>query len=503
MQKAASFSDISESCLTRVDIGGTAIVLLRDGEAVHAFQGKCPHAGAPLEEGAVCNGRIICPWHKATFDAATGALLEPPALEGLARHAATVENGEVWVSETPMATVPRAPLPDEHTLLMIGAGAAGAAAIGALSEVDFAGKVILVGREPGTPYDRTALSKFVVAGSMGPDEVPGLLNDQMMSHVETIEAEVIRLDALAKEAHLADGRTLAYSAALVAPGGEPKNLDVPGAHLGRVHRLRSRQDAQSMLGSIHSGAHAVVIGSSFIGLEVASGLREQQAEVTVVSPEEVPFTKQFGTEIGRMFKSLHEANGVKFLGGTQVARLEGSDNVSAVVLDNGNRLPADVVIVGVGVRPATDFIEGVRKNKDGGIIVDASMKAVEGLYVAGDAAAFPLAGKSIRIEHWRVAQQQGRIAAHNMLGGDEGYSGVPFFWTYHFGKRFEYLGHADEWDETVIQGSLETQDFVAFLVRGGMVAAVVACQRENETAILAERMRQPLSLADAKALTEL
>jgi NADPH-dependent 2,4-dienoyl-CoA reductase/sulfur reductase-like enzyme len=258
-----------------------------------------------------------------------------------------------------------------------------------------------------------------------------------------------------------------------------------------------------MLGSIHSGAHAVVIGSSFIGLEVASGLREQQAEVTVVSPEEVPFTKQFGTEIGRMFKSLHEANGVRFLGGTQVARLEGSDNVSAVVLDNGNRLPADVVIVGVGVRPATDFIEGVRKNKDGGIIVDASMKAVEGLYVAGDAAAFPLAGKSIRIEHWRVAQQQGRIAAHNMLGGDEGYAGVPFFWTYHFGKRFEYLGHAEEWDETVIQGSLETQDFVAFLVRGGMVAAVVACQRENETAILAERMRQPLSLADAKALTEL
>lgn len=256
-----------------------------------------------------------------------------------------------------------------------------------------------------------------------------------------------------------------------------------------------------MLGSIHAGAHAVVIGSSFIGLEVASGLREQHAEVTVISPEELPFTRQFGTEIGQMFKSLHEANGVKFLGGSQVARLEGSDNVSAVILENGDRLAADLVIVGVGVHPATNFIEGVEKNKDGGVIVDASMRAADGLYVAGDAAAFPLAGKLTRIEHWRVAQQQARIAAHNMVGGDEHYDGLPFFWTYHFGKRFEYLGHAEEWDETIIQGSLETQDFVAFLVRGGMVAAVVACQRESETAVLAERMRQPLSLQDARSLT--
>ena len=500
MQKVAKFSEVAEDCLTRVDIGDTAIVLLRVGNTVHAFQGKCPHAGAPLEEGAVCNGRIVCPWHKATFDATDGTLVEPPALEGLAHHAVMLEDGEIWVSETPMATVPRAPLPGEHTLLIIGAGAGGAAAIAALAEVNFAGKMILVGREPGTPYDRTALSKFVVAGSMAPDEIPELLNGQMLSSVETIEAEVVRLDAYGKEVHLSDGRTLAYSAALVAPGGEPKLLDVPGAHLGRVHMLRSRRDAQSMLDSIHAGARAVVIGSSFIGLEVASGLREQHVDVTVVSPEEVPFTRQFGDEIGRMFKSLHEANGVKFLGGVQVARLEGTGNVSAVVLENGDRLPADLVIVGVGVRPSTDFIEGVEKDKEGGIIVDTSMKAADGLYVAGDAAVFPLAGKPVRIEHWRVAQQQGRIAAHNMLGGDDRYAGVPFFWTYHVGKRFEYLGHAVDWEKTVIQGSLETQDFVAFLVRSGMVAAVVACQRESETAVLAELMRQPLSLIDAQAI---
>ena len=501
MQRIAGLADLPDNEMEKVSLGETDFILVRRGDSVHAFQATCPHAGAPLEQGAVCDGRIVCPWHKATFDIETGALLEPPALERLTRYPVEIRDGEVWIEASPAPVkAPAGTGPDPRVLMIIGGGAGGAAAIACLHDAGFAGRLMLVGQEPGPPYDRTALSKFVVAGSMAAEDVPALLPEPILSAVEVIDAEVVRLDAAGRTVTLADGRTLAYTAALAVPGGKAKPLEVPGARLGRVHTLRSRQDARALLGSLHCGGHAVVVGSSFIGLEVASSLREQQVRVTVVAPDEVPFVRQFGREIGQMFKSLHEANGVHFCTGAEVALLEGERDVEAVVLKSGERLAVDAVVVGIGVRPASDFIEGVTRNNDGAIVVNAGMKAADGLFVAGDVARFPFAGAPVRIEHWRVAQQQARIAAHNMLGGDERYAGVPFFWTYHYGRRFEYLGHAESWDEIVIRGSLATQDFIAFQLREGRVAGVIACQREHETALLAERMRQPLSFGEAQAL---
>jgi NADPH-dependent 2,4-dienoyl-CoA reductase/sulfur reductase-like enzyme/nitrite reductase/ring-hydroxylating ferredoxin subunit len=496
MQKVATLSALRDDRGLRVEIGEEKILLVRDGDAVRAYSALCPHAGGPLEEGAVCHGRIVCPWHKGTFRQSDGALLEPPALDGLTRYPVRVEGEDVLVSPEKIVVASPRPPDDGRILLIAGAGAAGAAAASALREFGFGGRILLVGREPGLPFDRTSLSKFVVAGQMKPEETPPLRPATFYpdQRIERIEAELHHLDVPRRRATLSDGRVLRFDAALIATGSMPRSLDVPGAGLPGVHVLRTLQDAAATLRDVRHGARAVILGSSFIGLEVASCLREQEMAVSVVAPEEVPFARQFGGRIGRSFRALHEAHGVRFHLGASAARLDGGSRVEAVVLQDGRRLPADLVVIGVGVRPATEFVEGVAHAEDGGLAVDAGMRVAETVYAAGDIAVFPLprGGPRVRVEHWRVAQQQARIAARNMLGGNAVYDGVPFFWTYHFGKRFEYLGHADTWDDVVLDGDLDRQSFVALLLQGNTVGAVAACGRERETATLAELMRAPL-----------
>jgi NADPH-dependent 2,4-dienoyl-CoA reductase/sulfur reductase-like enzyme len=310
----------------------------------------------------------------------------------------------------------------------------------------------------------------------------------------------VKLDAAAKRIDLPNELTLHYDAALICTGGIPKPMDVPGSNLRRVFLLRSRDDAAMILASLEGLRKALIVGASFIGLEVASSLRKRGMGVTVVAPGKVPLGSQFGEKLGRMFQRLHEKNGVVFRMESKIAALLGDNIVSEAELESGEKLPAEIVIIGTGVRPATDFLKGLDLADDGGVPVDSSMQAAPGLYAAGDIAQFPLprSDETLRIEHWRVAQQHARVAALNMAGGDERYTGVPYFWTYHFGKRFEYLGHASEHDDVVIDGDLDTQAFIAYLMKDGHVAAAVACDREAPTARLAEAMRSILTLAQAR-----
>jgi NADPH-dependent 2,4-dienoyl-CoA reductase/sulfur reductase-like enzyme/nitrite reductase/ring-hydroxylating ferredoxin subunit len=503
MRKLARLQDLAEDRGLRVTLDDHDILLVRSGDDVQAFQADCPHAGAPLEQGAICQGRLVCPWHKAVFRLSDGALIEPPALAALTRYPVQVTpEGNVLVSPEAYGFENPSPDGDRRTVAIIGAGAAGTAGAVALRERGFGGTILLIGQEAGVPYDRTALSKFVLAGQMPPDQVPPLVPEAELTAqtIRQVVGRVERLDVAGRRVQMADGSAHGYDMALVATGGAPRRLDLPGADLAGVHVLRALDDAARILAEIRPGARVVILGASFIGLEVASALRAQDVQVAVVSPDEVPFARQFGPEIGGMFRDLHTAHGVAWHLPGQAARLEGEGRVRRVVLEDGTTLPADLVILGVGVRPATDFIRGLELAEDGGIPVDAGMRAAEGLYAAGDIARFPLGATEVRIEHWRVAQQQARIAAHNMLGGDDRYEGVPFFWTYHYGDRFEYLGHASEWDEVVVEGDLRGRTFVALLVRQGMVAVVIACQRERVTAVLAERMRQPLSTNEAVRL---
>ncbi len=492
-----ALADVSEDTLHKAMLGDDPIVLVRRGDTVRAYAGTCPHAGAPLEQGALCGERLVCPWHKAVFALKDGALLEPPALAPLTRYEVTITDG---VAEITGATLPAPaagpPTAAPDTIAIIGAGAAAAAAIAHLTTREVASRIVVIGREPKPPYDRTALSKMVIAGEMDPASVNCLPADAFSGAVERIVGEVVRLDAAAHRIHLADGTAIPYDRALVATGGVARRPDFPGIDLAGVHVLRSSEDAASLVTDIEDAREAVLLGASFISLEVASGLRSRGIGVTVVSDGAIPFARQFGEQIGARLKRLHEEKGVMFHTG-QVKRFEGDQRVSAVAFDDGTQLACDLVLLGTGVAPAAGFVEGARV-EHGALDVDAHLLAAPDLYAAGDIARFPYKGQPTRIEHWRLAQQHGWLAARNILGDDVAFDGVPFFWTAQHGVRIDYLGHAAGWDEIVIDGDLDALDFLAFAVKDGHVAAVIACARDTAMAKLAEAMRHDLTLAEAK-----
>ncbi|HEX8595823.1 MAG TPA: FAD-dependent oxidoreductase [Pseudomonas sp.] len=502
VHNVARFADLAEDRGSEIKIGEQTLVLVRLGDEVRAYQGKCPHAGAPLAKGAICNGRLICPWHKGAFELEDGSLCEPPALEGLRRYPARVTDGQVFVDDQALPAIFCDTGADTRRFVIVGAGAAGVAAASALREKGFGGALILIDEETSPGYDRTALSKFVIAGDMPADETPPIRNECFYreQHVQRMHGRVIFLDSSLRRLTLDNGQVLHYDAALIATGGKPESVDLPGSDLPQVLRLRSRDDARTLLYAAQPESKVVIIGDSFIGLEAASALRKRGLQVTVLARHEIPFQKQFGKRIGLALRRLHEQHGVLFRTHVQATHFEGDQSLERVRLDNGEHLPADLVLVGVGVSPATDFMVDIEREADGSLRVDGGMRVSEALWAAGDIATFPLAGTPTRIEHWRLAQQHARIAAHNMLGGDERYEDVPFFWTYHFGKRIDYLGHAEHWDDIVFTGEPEKFEFIALLCQNEVVAAVVACKYERAVAMLAERMKQPVSVHNALEL---
>ncbi len=497
--RVASKQDLRGGGMLRAKAGDTDIILVLQGEQLLAFGASCPHAGAPLDEGAICAGRLICPWHKAEFRIGDGAVLEPPALDGLTRYETRLDGDAVLVASEPMATPLAQPRGDHRTIAIVGSGAAGTAAAVELRRRGFDGRVLLIGPEAQAPYDRTALSKFVLSGEMKPDEVPPLREPDwfVRNDIERLDATLSGVDTAGRRLQLSDGTRLAYDCALLATGAVARRPDIPGMTLRGVHTLHAAEDAAAIAAAATPDAHVVIMGSSFIGLEAASALRKRGLVVTVVAPDSIPFEKQFGPEIGHMFLHLHAANGVAFRLDGEVEAIEGEHAVERVRLKGGETLPADFVLVGTGVEPATKGITGLRTDADGAVAVDASFRVADGLYAAGDCTAFPLHDRQVRIEHWRLAQQHGRHAAAAMLGEAASYDGVPFFWTYHYGLRFEYLGHATEWDSLHVDGDLERQDFLALQIRKGHVVGAIACQRERATAILIDRMREPLPVQEA------
>jgi NADPH-dependent 2,4-dienoyl-CoA reductase/sulfur reductase-like enzyme len=234
----------------------------------------------------------------------------------------------------------------------------------------------------------------------------------------------------------------------------------------------------------------VVIGASFIGMEVASGLAKRGLEVTVIDPIEVPFQNVFGKDIGRRIQQIHEEKGVSFRMQKKLQGFEGPGKVTAAVLDEDEKVACDLAVVGIGMKPATKFLNRLELASDGGVKVDEKLRAGKNIYVAGDSAGFPdrRTGETIRIEHWRLAQQQGRLAALNMLGEDREYDAVPFFWTDQFEHTFQYVGHAADWEDILIRGDLSVLRFVAYFVKGDQIPAAVGCNQDLKMAIIAEMM---------------
>ncbi|WP_455885936.1 FAD-dependent oxidoreductase [Pseudomonas rustica] len=498
----ARLAQLDEHHPLRVQAGNEELILIRQGDQVHAYQGNCPHAGAPLEEGVVCGGLLVCPWHKAAFAVDDGVVCEPPALADLRRYKAWVKGDEVWVDDQPLAVIDPPRHSDARCFVVVGAGAAGSAAVATLLAHGFAGRLVWVDQERQPAYDRTSLSKFVIAGQMAPDEVPALLEADALrkGHLERKHGKVRTLNSQKRQLTLVDGQQIEYDACLLATGAKPLRPDIPGVDLPGVFTLRSREDAEQLLDAAEPGQPAVIVGDGFIGLEAAAALHEYGVQVHVVTRHEIPLAKQLGDRIGRSIRELHERKGVTFHGPTEVQRIEGGEKVEAVLLANGERLPTPLVLLGIGVKPATAFLQGVRLTEDKSLRVDAEMRAADGLWAAGDIVTFPLLGRPVRIEHWRLAQQHGVIAAANMLGEQRRYADVPFFWTYQHGRTYEVLGHTREWNRIEFVGEPEKGDFIALQCVDERVEAVIAKGYSDAMATLSQRLKRPLSLQEAMAL---
>jgi len=496
----ASTSEFTDGEMKQVSVEGKEILLARVNGNFYAVGATCTHYGAPLVDGVLNGERLVCPWHHACFNITTGDLREPPAFDALPRYDVQIQNEHVVVRVPVNSSDRRTPSmtkrdgKDERLFVIAGGGAAGYTAAQTLREDGFTGRIVLITREDHLPYDRPNLSKDYLQGNAEPSWLPLRSKDFFAEHdIELIRgAEIKKIDAAKKIIELADGETLVCDALLVATGGQPRHLPFQSAAQKNVFLLRSYADADALIAAAETSKRVVIIGASFIGMEVASSLRSRGCDVTVVAPDEVPFKKILGPEIGGLFQHVHEENGVRFRLGTSVASFVGPEIVTHVVLENGESLEADLVVVGVGVKPATGFLDGVSLHRDGGVIVDEYMRAAEDVYAAGDIACFPnpLTGERQRIEHWRTAMQQGRVAAHNMAGNAVAYASVPFFWTRQFDVGLLYLGHAASWNEIIFQGSLAARDFLAFYLKDDQVLAVAGMNRDREMAAIEELMRE-------------
>jgi len=495
---------------------GPQVLLTRQQGQVHAFAPNCPHYGAPLEKGKVLNGKLICPWHHACFKLDSGHLCEPPALDDLPKFAVREADGRILVQvpenppastdkpeATPTAEVggtppaPASPPADTRTFVIVGGGAAGEFAAQTLRRECFAGRVVLVAGEKELPYDRTKLSKAYLAGKAKPETLPLRQRDfyaqQKIELLTTTRAT--GLDLASQEVQLEGQPPLRYDQLLLAPGGTPNRLPkLPGHDLPGVLPLRTQADADALLAATKAAKEVVIIGSSFIGMEAASSLAAEGRQVTVIAQEKVPFERVLGPEIGAMFQKLHEEKGVKFEAQAEVTALLGAaGHVAGVQLKSGQTLPAEAVVLGVGVRPATEFLKAAfLLDKDGGLAVDAFLQAAPNVYAAGDIARFPLAatGQPARIEHWRVAQQHGQAAARNMLGHHEKFTAAPFFWTQQYGKSLRYAGHAERWDTIMYHGEVAKQDFLAFYVLDNRIIAAAGMNRDADMIYIAELLGQ-------------
>lgn len=499
----AKINDLKDGQMRQIAVEDSQILLSKVDGKFYATGAFCTHYGAPLEKGIICGERVVCPWHNACFNVVAGQQQEPPGLDSLPTFPLRIEEEQVLVQlpdevpkERTLAMVKQNPK-EELTYVVLGAGAAGTNAVEILRQKDFQGKIILISAEEKLPYDRTKLSKAYLQGEAKEDSLP-IRSCEFYDEYD-IELRfgkaVTKVDVENKSITLEDDSVIEYDSLLLATGGKAKKLDAPGADLNNIFTIREPEDVNAILEQVKEAKKALVIGSSFIGMEAAASLNQQGLEVTVVSPSSVPFEKILGQELGKMFQKVHEAKGVTFKFGAKATEFTGNGSVESAVLENGEKIATDLVIMGIGVQPNTSYLEGIEVNeKDKSISVDKYLKTeAKDIYAAGDIARFPYApmGEATRIEHWRLAAQQGRIAARNMLsnGAKSVENIVPFFWSGQYDLKLRYVGHAEKWDEVYIDGDLEQPEFLAHYIKDNRIMAVAGINRDRDIAAISELMR--------------
>ena len=480
LSKGVPFADLADGAMLLGHAAGEAVLLARRGEAVFAIGAICTHYGGPLNEGLLVGETVRCPWHHACFSLRTGAPLRPPALDPVDCFAVERVGETVFVREKlEIAARPRlsaASLPE--SVVIVGGGAAGNAAAETLRREGFSGRVLMLSADVTRPVDRPNLSKGFLSGAA--DAASNPLRPAAFYAEHAIElrldSRVKAIDLDGRAVEMEDGTRHAYGALLLATGATPIRLDLPGAELPHVHYLRSQIDGEALAQAAKAAKRAVVIGASFIGLEVAASLRARGVAVDVVAPEAVPMEKVLGKEVGIFIQGIHEKHGVTFHLETTAVSID----ADRVTLKSGETLEADLVVIGVGVRPAIDLAKDAGLAIDRGITVDEFLQtSAPNVWAAGDIARWPdrLTDQAIRVEHWVVAERLGQAAARNILGAHERFEAAPFFWTEQYDLAIAYIGHAETFDAVHIDGALDADATVTYSL-GGKRLAVAEFHRD-------------------------
>lgn len=366
----------------------------------------------------------------------------------------------------------------EPVFIIIGGGEAGGTAVQTLREEGFDGQIVLIAAERHLPYERPALSKSYLKGD--PYTSEGSLRDQQWYDDHRIDLRLgrraVSLNRPRHEVLLDDETTLHYDKLLIATGAQPRRLEVPGAELAGVHHLRTLEDSDALASALDATPEVVVVGAGWIGLEVAAIARAKGCTVTVVEPNDMALQASMGACMGGFFTDLHRGHGVTFAFGRGVTGIRGTDTVQAALTSDGGELPADLVVVGIGVQPDVSLLENDLLADDGGVNVDPQMRTQDpDLFAAGDIAsvANPFYGRRIRVEHWANALMDGQIAARSMLGQSSEFDPVPFFFSDQYDIGMEYAGwvNAAAAGEPVIRGDLQAHTFYAFWLANGEVRA--------------------------------
>jgi NADPH-dependent 2,4-dienoyl-CoA reductase/sulfur reductase-like enzyme/nitrite reductase/ring-hydroxylating ferredoxin subunit len=478
--------------------GGEQMVLVRQGASFFAVAHQCTHYHGPLAEGVAADGTLRCPWHHACFDLRTGEALRAPAIDPLDTWEVTERDGKIFVGAKRAAAAkksrgPRNPVPDR--IVILGGGAAGFAAAERLRRDGYQGSLTMLSDDAAPPIDRPNLSKDYLAGS-APEEWMPLKPDDFYAAQDIdlrLGTSVAAIDRSARQLILAGGGSVPYDRLLLATGAEPVRLSVPGVEQPHIHTLRAMADCRAILARAKDAKRVAVIGASFIGLEVAASLRARGIEVHVIAPDKIPMAKILGPELGRFVRALHEEHGVVFHLEDSAVAFEGRQ----VKLKSGASLEADFVVTGVGVRPRIELAEKAGLALDRGVLVNAWLETSDpAILAAGDIARWPdpHSGQAIRVEHWVLAQRQGQAAASILMGEQERFEAVPFFWSQHYDVPINYVGHAEHWDEIVVQGNIAARDCLLQYRREGRLLATASIYRDIESLEAEVAMEQRLSV---------
>ena len=478
--------------------GDARVLLVRRGVEIFAVDAHCTHYNGPLVEGLVAGDTVRCPWHHACFDLRTGEALRAPAFRPLACWSVEQRDGKVFVvgkskrAEPSSRKGPVEAMPEK--IVIVGGGAAGFAAAERLRREQYPGSIVMLSDDEAPPVDRPNLSKDFLSGKAPEDWVPlrGVSYYSKNQIDLRLGTQAVRIDPRSREIVLADGGSIPYDRLLLATGAEPVRLTIPGADQSNVHTLRSLADCRAIIERATTARRVVVLGASFIGLEVAAALRYRGIEVHVVAPDKQPLGRILGPQMGDFIRSLHEKKGVVF----HLEEIASGINGSDVKLRSGGTLAADFVVAGIGVRPRTMLAETAGLTTDRGVLVNSFLEtSVPGIFAAGDIARWPdpHGGENIRVEHWVVAERQGQTAALNMLGHHEKFAAVPFFWSQHYDVRINYVGHAGQWDEIVFEGDIAARDCLLRFKRNGRVLAAASISRDIENLMIEVAMEQEMA----------